>query len=60
LFIGGGIVPKLQNELKRSDFLSHFFQAGRLRALMEAIPVSIILNNQAALLGAAYFGALGR
>ncbi|MCB0633706.1 MAG: glucokinase, partial [Lewinella sp.] len=41
LFIGGGIPPKLQQEFFEANFLSHFFQAGRLRALLETIPVTI-------------------
>ena len=58
LFIGGGIIPKLQAELNEADFLSHFFEAGRLRPMMEAIPVTLILNPRTALLGAAYYGGL--
>jgi glucokinase len=59
LFIGGGIIPKIHHELRSEAFLNHFFQAGRLRNLVEAIPVSIIMNAEAPLLGAAYYGALG-
>lgn len=59
LFIGGGIIPKIHDELRKEAFLNHFFQAGRLRNLVEAIPVSIIMNSTAPLLGAAYYGALG-
>lgn len=58
LFIGGGIPPKLQHEFFEAHFLSHFFDAGRMRALLETIPVTVILNSQTALLGAAYYGAL--
>lgn len=60
LFIGGGIIPKIHDELRKEAFLNHFFQAGRLRSLVEAIPVSVILNSEAPLLGAAYYGALGK
>jgi glucokinase len=59
LFIGGGIIPKIHHELREEAFLSHFFQAGRLRPMVEAIPVSVIMNSEAPLLGAAYYGALG-
>ncbi|WP_222845645.1 glucokinase [Flavilitoribacter nigricans] len=59
LFIGGGIIPKIHHELREEAFLNHFFQAGRLRDLVEAIPVSVIMNSEAPLLGAAYYGALG-
>lgn len=60
LFIGGGIIPKILPELQEGVFLNHFFQAGRLRPLLESIPVTVILNSRTALLGAAYYGALGK
>lgn len=59
LFIGGGIIPKIHHELRDEAFLSHFFQAGRMRELVESIPVSVILNSETPLLGAAFYGALG-
>lgn len=53
LFIGGGIAPKilpfLQGTLLRDAFLSK----GRMRALLETIPVSVILSDHVALVGAA-------
>jgi glucokinase len=58
LFIGGGIPPKLQHEFFEEQFLHHFFDAGRMRSLLETIPVTIIVNSETALLGAAYYGAL--
>lgn len=57
LFIGGGITPKIWNEKTKAIFLEHFFQVGRLRALIEAVPVNIILNNRTAVLGAAFYGS---
>lgn len=59
LFIGGGIIPKIYHELKEEAFLDYFFDAGRLRDLLEAIPVTVIMNSETPLLGAAYYGALG-
>jgi glucokinase len=59
LFIGGGIPPKVWSEPLQAYFLEHFFQVGRLRPLLEAMPIYLILNQQSALLGAAYFGAFG-
>lgn len=60
LFIGGGIPPKVWNESLQAYFLEHFFQVGRLRPLLEAMPIYLITNQQTALLGAAYYGAYGK
>lgn len=57
VFIGGGIIPKVWNEHYQKIFLLNFFEVGRLRPLIESVPVHIILNPKAALLGAANFGA---
>ncbi len=59
VFIGGGIPPKIWNEELQKEFLDQFFHVGRLRHLLETMPVYLILNSKAALLGAAYYGALG-
>ncbi len=59
LFIGGGIPPKVWNDSLQKYFLEHFFQVGRLRPLLEAMPIYLITNQQSALLGAAYFGTFG-
>ncbi len=57
LFIGGGIPPKIWNEALQAIFLEHFIQVGRLRPLIESVPVYVVLNTRAVLLGAAYYGA---
>lgn len=59
IYIGGGIVPKIWNEHFEELFLASFFKVGRLKYLMEQVPVNIILNAKTALLGAAYYGAYG-
>jgi glucokinase len=56
LFIGGGIIPKIWNEELKAVFREHFFEVGRLRYLLEAVPVYIVLNPKTPLLGAAYYG----
>jgi glucokinase len=35
-----------------------FVAKGRMKSLVEAIPVSVILNDKTALLGAGYYAAL--
>ncbi len=58
LYIGGGIAPKNLDWLKRDDFLEAFFAKGRMRPLLERIPVRVILNDRAALYGPALYAAL--
>jgi len=53
VYIGGGIPPKILPKLKGEIFMKSFTNKGRFRALMEKIPVYVILNDKAALLGAA-------
>ncbi|HKO04966.1 MAG TPA: glucokinase [Candidatus Acidoferrales bacterium] len=53
LFVGGGIAPKILPKLRGSVFLEAFFSKGRLRPLLEQVPVRVILNDRTALLGAA-------
>lgn len=59
IYIGGGIVPKIWNEHLEGLFLASFFKVGRLKYLMEQVPVLIILNPKTAMLGSAYYGAYG-
>lgn len=58
VFLGGGIAPRILSRLQQGEFLQSFFSKGRMRPLMEAMPVSVILNDRAALLGAARFALL--
>ena len=53
VYIGGGIPPKILPKLKGEIFMKSFTNKGRFRTLMEKIPVYVILNDKAALLGAA-------
>jgi len=54
VFLGGGIPVKLLPHIQSVAFLHAFNDKGRLSSLMENTPVLVILNDQAALLGAAY------
>jgi glucokinase len=56
IYIGGGISPKIVPYLTAGSFMEAFFHKGRMRPLLETIPVSIILNPKIALYGAAYHG----
>ena len=53
VYVGGGIPPKLLWRIKEETFMKVFTGKGRFKELMEKIPVNIILNDNAALLGAA-------
>jgi len=52
VFLGGGIAPKILPVLKRPTFLAAYGAKGRLAPFLEATPVRVILNDQAALMGA--------
>lgn len=53
VFLGGGIPAKMISHLQGVGFQHAFTNKGRLSPLLEKIPVRVILNDQAALLGAA-------
>ena len=57
LYIGGGIAPKILAKLKDGTFMRAFVDKGRYTDLLAAIPVQVVLNDQAALRGAAYYAA---
>jgi len=53
VFLAGGIAPKILPKLATPLFLDAFLSKGRLRHLMEKMPVKVIINDKLALLGAA-------
>jgi len=53
VFLAGGIAPKILPKLATPLFLDAFLSKGRLRHLMEVMPVKVIINDKLALLGAA-------
>lgn len=59
VYLGGGIAPKILPWLKSGLFMQAFLHKGRMRPLLEAMPVKVILNERAALLGATYRATLG-
>jgi glucokinase len=54
VYLGGGIPPKILPKLDQDTFMQAFTNKGRFRDLLEKIPVRVILNDKAALLGAAH------
>jgi glucokinase len=55
VFIGGGIAPRILPALESGRFVQAFNDKGPMRPLLEAMPVHVILNDTAGLLGAAVY-----
>ncbi|MGD2126038.1 MAG: glucokinase [Desulfobacteraceae bacterium] len=53
VYLGGGIPPRILPALKQDLFMKAFVDKGRFKGFMTKIPVRVILNDKAALLGAA-------
>jgi glucokinase len=58
VYIGGGIAPKLQKKLGDGTFMRAFIDKGRYRKFCSDISVQVILNDETALQGAAYYATL--
>jgi len=56
LYVGGGIPPRIISLLQKPLFLQAFQNKGRYSNLMGRIPVHVITNPKAALIGAAFYG----
>ncbi len=57
IYLGGGIAPRIIEKLKAGPFRESFVAKGRMRAVLESIPVRVIMNGQTALLGATWYAA---
>ena len=57
VYLGGGIAPQILSALRWPIFGEAFCAKAPLEGLMRQIPVSVILNPAAGLLGAATFAA---
>ena len=57
VWIGGGIAPKILPVLTGGAFMEGFLAKGRMRPLLESMPVRVILDDRTALYGAAYHAA---
>lgn len=56
VFLGGGIPPRILPFLSEGRFMQSFLRKGRLSDVLIPVPVSVILNPNIALLGAARHG----
>jgi glucokinase len=52
VFLAGGVAAKNRVRLTDGRFLEAFRRKGRFRALMETIPVDLIVNEEVGLIGA--------
>ena len=53
IYIGGGIATKILPKLQTPQFFAAFADKGRMRWLLEKIPIRVITTNRAAMIGAA-------
>ena len=58
VYVGGGIAPKIITKIQDGTFVKAFIGQGRMKNLLSAIPVRVIMNDKTALLGAARFAAM--
>ncbi len=58
VYIGGGIAPKIIAKLQDGTFMKAFLGENRLRNILEAMPVRVIMNDKTALIGAARYAAM--
>lgn len=57
-FVGGGIAPKILRKLSSTAFMKAFSAKGRVSSWLKNVPVRVITNDKAALLGAGHVGVL--
>lgn len=55
VYLGGGIAPKLLPHLLEGGFMRAFLAKGRLESYVQRIPVRVVLNADAALIGASLY-----
>ena len=54
VYVAGGMAPRIISRLKEDGFLKAFRDKGRFASLMQEIPVHIVMNPSAGLLGAVH------
>lgn len=53
VYVAGGIAPRILERLKAGGFMAAFLAKGRMRPLLESMPVHVVLDDEVGLLGAA-------
>lgn len=57
VFLGGGIPPKILGKLAEGGLLAAYLDKGEMSSLVRQVPLRVILDDRAALLGAASLAA---
>lgn len=60
VYLGGGIAPKILPALQDGRFIQAFLDKGRMRPLLESMPVSVICEEYVALYGLARYATQAR
>lgn len=60
ILLGGGIPPRIYPLLRKALFRQQFVRNAHMAELLQKVPIKVILNSKAALIGAAFYGAYGR
>jgi glucokinase len=55
VYLGGGILPKVESMIDDSLLIESFLDKGRMRALLENVPVYLMKGDKPALAGAAHW-----
>ena len=55
IYLGGGVAPRNIEQFNNAIFMDGFASKGRMKEMLQAIPVKIILNQKTALYGPAVF-----
>jgi glucokinase len=58
IFIGGSIAAKIVPKMKSPIFMESFLDKGRMKPLLETMPVRIVLNDDSGLIGAARYSLI--
>ena len=53
VFVGGGIAPKILPKMKTGNFMRAFREKEKFEELLSRVPVQVVLNQEAPLIGAA-------
>ena len=57
IYLGGGIAPRILERLRAPLFMASLTGKGRMKPLLESMPVHVIVNGKVGLTGAAHFAA---
>ena len=58
VYLAGGIAPKIAPVLKEYGFMEAFLAKGRFAQYLRKIPVKIVMNEKAPLLGSAQYATV--